>query len=34
MKNIEYLNTVCMSVKVRVCNTVKYFEPGSTVGEE
>ncbi|KAB0358692.1 hypothetical protein FD754_002848, partial [Muntiacus muntjak] len=25
--NIEYLNTVCMSVKIRVCNTVKYFEP-------
>lgn len=34
MKNTEYLNTVCMSVKVRVCNTVEYFEPLSTEGEE
>lgn len=34
MKHVEYLNTVCLSVKASICNTVKYFEPLSTEGEE
>lgn len=25
MKHVEYLNTVCLSVKASICNTVKYL---------